>query len=81
MAGDYPNVEVIRNGIRLIAKRQKPDGRWEQEGIEGVFNKNAMIAYPNYKFSFTVWAVGVFARKYGDGELWDEGVVGSVVQA
>ncbi|KAJ3034889.1 Lanosterol synthase (Oxidosqualene--lanosterol cyclase) [Rhizophlyctis rosea] len=70
MAANYPDVNVIRRGIKLIASRQQPDGRWEQEAIEGVFNKNAMIAYPNYKFSFTVWALGVYGRKYGDEKLW-----------
>jgi len=25
-----------------------------------------MISYPNYKFTFTAKALGMFARKYGD---------------
>ena len=66
MAAKYPDREPIRRGIRLIAARQKSDGRWNQEGIEGVFNKNAMIAYPNYKFYFSVWALGRYAKVWGD---------------
>ncbi|KAJ3190238.1 Lanosterol synthase (Oxidosqualene--lanosterol cyclase) [Gaertneriomyces sp. JEL0708] len=69
MAAKYPHKEAIRRGIDLIASRQKPDGRWEQEGIEGVFNRNAMIVYPNYKFCFTIWALGRYARIYGDERL------------
>jgi lanosterol synthase len=38
--------------------RQRPDGSWAQEAIEGVFNKNVAIAYPNFKFSFTIWMLG-----------------------
>lgn len=34
------------------------DGSWAQEAIEGVFNKNVAIAYPNFKFSFTIWMLG-----------------------
>ena len=39
------------------------DGSWAQEAIEGVFNKNVAIAYPNFKFSFTIWMLGR-AHKY-----------------
>ena len=39
------------------------DGSWAQEAIEGVFNKNVAIAYPNFKFSFTIWTLGR-AHKY-----------------
>ena len=34
------------------------DGSWAQEAIEGVFNHNCMISYPNFKHSFTIWALG-----------------------
>jgi lanosterol synthase len=42
--------------------RQLPDGSWAQEAIEGVFNKNCMISYPNYKHAFTIWALGRYAN-------------------
>ena len=29
----------------------------------------SMITYPNYKFIFTVKALGMFASKYGDSKL------------
>lgn len=28
-----------------------------------------MISYPNYKFAFTIWALGKYARTYGDKVL------------
>ncbi|KAI8968238.1 terpenoid cyclases/protein prenyltransferase alpha-alpha toroid [Mycotypha africana] len=62
----YPHKEPIRRGIQLIMKRQKANGEWLQESIEGVFNKNCMISYPNYKFAFTIWALGKYANVYGD---------------
>ena len=34
------------------------DGSWPQEAIEGVFNKNVAISYPNFKFEFTIWMLG-----------------------
>ncbi|KAI8907346.1 terpenoid cyclases/protein prenyltransferase alpha-alpha toroid [Gorgonomyces haynaldii] len=64
MAARYPNKQVIDRGIKLIMSRQLPNGSWAQEAIEGVFNKNCMISYPNYKFIFTIWALGRYHNQY-----------------
>ncbi|KAI1263532.1 terpenoid cyclases/protein prenyltransferase alpha-alpha toroid [Xylariaceae sp. FL1019] len=64
MKAKYPDVERIKTGIKLIMERQQPNGEWKQEAIEGVFNKSCMISYPNYKFTFTMKALGMFAKKY-----------------
>ncbi|KAI9197493.1 terpenoid cyclases/protein prenyltransferase alpha-alpha toroid [Polychytrium aggregatum] len=69
MAAQYPDESVIRAGIKVIMSRQQPNGEWLQEGIEGVFNHNCMISYPNYKFAFTIWALGRYARLYGNPKL------------
>ncbi|KAG4301936.1 hypothetical protein PCK1_001912 [Pneumocystis canis] len=66
MYANYPDEMPIKRGIKLIMSRQQPNGEWKQEGIEGVFNKNCMISYPNYKFSFTIKALGMYAKRYGD---------------
>lgn len=58
----YPDTDVIRRGVALIMARQRPDGSWAQEQIEGIFNHNCAISYPNYKFSFTIWALGKAAH-------------------
>ncbi|KAI9337932.1 terpenoid cyclases/protein prenyltransferase alpha-alpha toroid [Obelidium mucronatum] len=68
MAAKYPVKAHIDKGIKLIMSRQQPNGEWLQEAIEGVFNHNCMISYPNYKFVFTIWALGVYAKKYGNSE-------------
>ena len=66
MKANYPDIEPIRKGIKLLMDRQQPNGEWLQEAIEGVFNKSCMISYPNYKFNFTMKALGMFATKYPD---------------
>ncbi|KAK3685213.1 lanosterol synthase [Podospora appendiculata] len=66
MKAKYPDKERIKKGIKLIMDRQQPNGEWLQEAIEGVFNKSCMISYPNYKFTFTMKALGMFAQKYQD---------------
>lgn len=73
MAVKYPEKEPIQRGIELIMSRQQANGEWLQEGIEGkisfhhiigVFNKNCMISYPNYKFVFSIWALGRYSNRY-----------------
>jgi len=64
MTAKYPDVEKIKKGIKLIMDRQQDNGEWKQEAIEGVFNKSCMISYPNYKFTFTMKALGMFATRY-----------------
>jgi lanosterol synthase len=66
MNANYPNVEHLKRGVKLIMERQQPNGEWLQEAIEGVFNKSCMISYPNYKFTFTIKALGMFAQRYPD---------------
>jgi len=66
MAAKYPNEEVIRKGIKLLLSRQQPYGSYKQEEIEGVFNKSTMIAYPNYKLTFPMWAMARYAKMYDD---------------
>ncbi|KAH7191989.1 terpenoid cyclases/protein prenyltransferase alpha-alpha toroid [Fusarium flagelliforme] len=69
MEADYPHVEPLRRGIQMIMDRQQPNGEWLQEAIEGVFNKSCMISYPNYKFTFTIKALGMFAKRFPEEKL------------
>lgn len=69
MEAEYSNLEPLRRGIQFIMDRQQPNGEWLQEAIEGVFNKSCMISYPNYKFSFTIKALGMYARRYPDERI------------
>ena len=40
MEAKCPDREVIERGIRLVMGRQRANGEWKQEAIEGVFNKS-----------------------------------------
>ncbi len=62
-------MEPLRKGIKLLMDRQLPNGEWAQEAMEGVFNKSCMISYPNYKFIFTIMALGKFAKRYPDEKI------------
>ncbi|GAA5874694.1 hypothetical protein JCM3774_004783 [Rhodotorula dairenensis] len=63
LTAEYPDPEPVRRGCRLIMSRQLPDGSWPQESIEGIFNKNAAISYPNFKFAWTINALGQAWKK------------------
>nr|APO20484.1 lanosterol synthase [Ganoderma lucidum] len=58
MYAKYPHPEPIERAVKLVMSRQRPDGSWPQEAIEGAFNKNVAISYPNFKFEFTIWMLG-----------------------
>ncbi|KAG9104304.1 Lanosterol synthase (Oxidosqualene--lanosterol cyclase) [Ceratobasidium sp. 370] len=58
MYAEYPHREPIERAVRLVMSRQLSDGSWAQEAIEGIFNRNCAISYPNFKFSFTIWMLG-----------------------
>lgn len=40
LEAQYPEREPIEKAVRMVMSRQQQDGRWEQEAIEGVFNKS-----------------------------------------
>ncbi|KAF8517972.1 terpenoid cyclases/protein prenyltransferase alpha-alpha toroid [Hysterangium stoloniferum] len=62
MHAKYPQKGPIEGAVKLIMDRQLPDGSWAQEAVEGIFNKTCSIFYPNFKFSFTIWALGMAAQ-------------------
>jgi len=62
-------MEPLRKGIKLIMDRQLPNGEWAQEALEGVFNNSVLISYPNYKFIFTIMALGKFAKRYPNEKI------------
>lgn len=63
---EYPHEAPIRKACRLIMDRQLPDGSWQDEECVGVFNRNCSIVYPNYRFSFTIWALGRATQRFGE---------------
>eukprot|EP00053_Salpingoeca_punica_P023596 m.10868 g.10868 ORF g.10868 m.10868 type:complete len:730 (-) comp5338_c1_seq1:40-2229(-) len=69
MKAHCSDIEAIRRGIRFLIQRQRPSGDWLQESISGVFNKNCMISYSNYKNIFPIWALGRFTEMYPEDPL------------
>jgi len=41
-----------------LLRLQLPNGDWPQQRISGVFNRNCMITYANYRNIFPIWALG-----------------------
>lgn len=66
LAAKYPEPEPIKRACQLIMSKQKPNGEWESEGIEGVFNKTTSVLYPHYKFSWTIHALGKAYKTFPD---------------
>ncbi|KAF2733119.1 terpene synthase [Polyplosphaeria fusca] len=64
MVARYPDRAVVARGLELIRHRQQPTGEWLQEAIEGIFNCTCTIEYPNYKFHFSIHALGRFEHDY-----------------
>lgn len=62
----YPDRKLISRGIKLLMDRQLPSGEWKFEDVEGVFNHSCAIEYPSYKFLFTIKALGLYRKQYGD---------------
>ncbi|KAJ1656846.1 Lanosterol synthase (Oxidosqualene--lanosterol cyclase) [Dispira simplex] len=66
LAAKYPYREPLDDAAKFLMSRQQPNGEWLQESLEGVFNKNCIIAYPNFKHIFPVWALGKYAKQYNN---------------
>lgn len=61
----YPNEDVLKRGVRFLIDEQNPDGSYDWNHVEGVFNHSCAMEYPNYKFYFTMKAMGMYAMEYG----------------
>lgn len=50
----------------VFATLHPPSGTQAAESITGVFNKNCMIDYSNFKNIFPMWALARYTNKYPD---------------
>ena len=57
-AGDAVS-PAARGGLAWLAERQRPDGDWPRDSVNGVFFGTAMLDYRLYNTYFPVWAVNL----------------------
>ena len=55
--------EPLHAAARCLMRMQQRDGDWPQQHISGVFNRNCMITYANYRNIFPLWALGEYYDK------------------
>jgi squalene/oxidosqualene cyclase-like protein len=53
----WPSPEPILRGAKFLRDAQHGSGDWSQQLICGVFNKNCMISYSQYRNIFPIWAL------------------------
>ncbi|CAM1505995.1 Fc.00g116320.m01.CDS01 [Cosmosporella sp. VM-42] len=66
MEAQYPEPQPLAKGARLLMSRQQSNGEWLNEAIPGSFHNFCTFSYPNYKFVFTLKALGMLATRYPD---------------
>lgn len=62
--------DAIQAGVAWLVRRQENTGEWKQKALEGVFASPGGMRYPNYKFHFTLGALGKYVAYYGDEVLF-----------
>ena len=62
MQAQFPNKEIIKQGIQFLISKQEANGDFPQEGISGVFNKNCMETYTSYRNVFPIWALNRYLK-------------------
>eukprot|EP00899_Mesostigma_viride_P028010 jgi/Mesvir1/8394/Mv12638-RA.1 len=57
--------QSLHAGARVLLAMQEESGDWPQQAIMGVFNRNCMITYANYRNIFPIWALGLYKKAFG----------------
>ncbi|KAA8499368.1 Cycloartenol synthase [Porphyridium purpureum] len=60
---EWPDSAPLDRAASFLLRMQMPNGDWPQQLISGVFNRNCMITYINYRCVFSIWALGAY-RNY-----------------
>ncbi|KAH7123233.1 terpenoid cyclases/protein prenyltransferase alpha-alpha toroid [Dactylonectria estremocensis] len=62
----YPDPEPLARAAAYLMSRQQANGEWPNEAIPGSFHSFCTFSYPNYKFHFTIKALGLLGTRYPD---------------
>jgi lanosterol synthase/protostadienol synthase len=70
IAARCTNRDALKRGVGWLVTQQRRTGEWRQTALEGIFASPGGMRYPNYKFHFTLGALGKYAAIYGDEPLF-----------
>ncbi|KAK3427923.1 hypothetical protein EUGRSUZ_F04052 [Eucalyptus grandis] len=66
----YSNCAAMRKGVAFLLRTQLQDGGWGEsylscpkEEITGVFSRNCMLHYANYRNIYPLWALAEYCRR------------------
>ncbi|WIA35779.1 hypothetical protein OEZ86_004168 [Tetradesmus obliquus] len=64
LAAGYHTIDPkpLHKCAAFLMRAQQASGDWPQQHISGVFNRNCMITYANYRNIFPIWALGLYRR-------------------
>jgi protostadienol synthase len=71
MAARCSDHDAIKRGVAWLVKKQQRSGDWLPGSLEGIFASPGGMRYPNYKFHFTLAAIGKFKKQYGNDILFE----------
>lgn len=62
LIGKWKDLGPVERGVHFLLNQQESSGDWPQQLICGVFNRNCMISYSQFRNIFPIWALAE-ARK------------------
>ncbi|KAI0391960.1 lanosterol synthase [Xylariaceae sp. FL0594] len=66
LAAQCSDHAAIKKGIAWLVRKQQKTGEWLPGSLEGIFASPGGMRYPNYKFHFSLAALGKYIERYGN---------------